>query len=123
MQGASLLQAHGRRYRYNKRLCASRWTRVRQVADDKRTFTVKLASSGQSIEIPEEGTILFTLLEHGVEVPFSCGHGICGACETGVVSGEPDHRDFILSDDEKAENKTIMICCSRSFSDELELDL
>tara|TARA_B100000676_G_C17943263_1_gene767702 strand:+ start:417 stop:698 length:282 start_codon:yes stop_codon:yes gene_type:complete len=93
------------------------------VADDNTAFTVKLAQSGQSIEVPAGGTILFSLLEAGIEVPFSCGHGICGTCETEVVEGRPDHRDFILTDEEKAENKTIMICCSRSRTDELVLDI
>lgn len=92
------------------------------MAEDKG-YTVKLAQSGQTLEVPPGGTILFTLLDSGVQVPFSCGHGICGTCETEVVSGEPDHRDFVLTDEEKAANKTMMICCSGSRSDELVLDL
>ena len=44
-------------------------------------------------------------------------------CETRVVEGIPDHRDNYLTDEEKATNKVIMICCSRSKSPVLVLDL
>jgi vanillate O-demethylase ferredoxin subunit len=39
------------------------------------------------------------------------------------VEGIPDHRDNYLTDEEKATNKVIMICCSRSKSSVLVLDL
>jgi vanillate O-demethylase ferredoxin subunit len=40
-----------------------------------------------------------------------------------VIDGIPDHRDTYLSDEEKAENSKIMICCSGSKSPVLTLDL
>jgi tetrachlorobenzoquinone reductase len=86
-------------------------------------FTVKLARSKTSVFVRHGGSILFALMDHGIEVPYSCGHGICGSCEQGVLSGTPDHRDFVLSDEEKACGDSIMICCSGSLSAELELDL
>ena len=86
-------------------------------------FTVRLARSNTSVFVPDGGSILFRLMEEGVHPPFSCGHGICGTCETDVLSGTPDHRDFVLSDDERESGKVIMICCSGSHSPELELDL
>ena len=49
--------------------------------------------------------------------------GGCGNCETRVVEGVPDHRDFYLTDDEKRQNDLIMICCSGSKSPVLVLDL
>ncbi len=86
-------------------------------------FIVKLAQSGKDVFVPDGGSILFALMENGVDVPFSCGHGICGTCETEVVSGTPDHQDFVLSDEERAANKTIMICCSGALTSELVLDI
>lgn len=86
-------------------------------------FTVKLARSNKSFFVPEGGSILFRLMEEGIQVPFSCGHGICGTCETEVLSGTPDHRDFVLDDSEHEESKSMMICCSGSLTPELELDL
>jgi ferredoxin len=49
--------------------------------------------------------------------------GICGTCETEVIEGEPDHRDSILSDADRASGNTMMICVSRSRSKRLVLDL
>jgi vanillate O-demethylase ferredoxin subunit len=53
----------------------------------------------------------------------SCQQGVCGSCETAVISGRPDHRDELLSDAERAAGKTMMICCSRSLEPTLTLDL
>ncbi len=85
-------------------------------------FTVKLARSGKRVFAPEGGSILFALLDEDLQIPFACGVGICGACWQRVVSGEPDHRDFALSDEER-EKGAVMICCAGSLTPELELDL
>lgn len=88
-----------------------------------KTFTVVLARTGRTVEVGEGDSILDVLLLEGVDVPNSCQQGICGTCETRVLAGTPDHRDLLLSDDEHAANKTMMICCSRSLTDTLTLDL
>lgn len=86
-------------------------------------FEVRLHRSGRTISIPPGATILKTLLDAGVDVDFSCAMGGCGTCETRIVEGIPDHRDNYLSDEEKAQNDVIMICCSGSKSPVLVLDL
>ena len=86
-------------------------------------FDVVLAASGRRIAIPPGRTILDALLEAGVDVHHSCQQGVCGACETRVLSGLPVHRDSILSAEERAENQTMMICCSGCLSGPLVLDL
>ena len=85
-------------------------------------FTVKLARSGKRVFVPKGGSILFELLGEDVLVPYACGVGICGACWQRVVSGEPDHRDFCLSDEDRNKG-AVMICCAGSLTPELELDL
>jgi ferredoxin-NADP reductase len=87
------------------------------------SFTLYLQKSGLEIAIPKGQTILDTLVERGIDVPYSCKEGVCGSCETAIVSGIADHRDTILSERERAENKTMMICCSGSKSERLVLDL
>jgi ferredoxin-NADP reductase len=89
----------------------------------KGGFTVELARSGTEYFIPEGETILNVLLDAGIDVDYSCELGICGACETRVISGTPEHRDSILSEEEQAENKRVMICCAGCKSDRLVLDL
>jgi ferredoxin-NADP reductase len=86
-------------------------------------FVVELARSGRSFTVPEGKTILDVLLEAGLDVPFSCEQGICGSCETRIISGIPDHRDAVLTPAEQATNKTAMICCAGSKTDRLVLDL
>jgi ferredoxin-NADP reductase len=86
-------------------------------------FTVELARSGQRLRVAKGCTILDTLLDAGVQVPFSCMEGICASCETRVLSGVPDHRDAILSKAERDANDRIMVCCSGAKSATLVLDL
>jgi tetrachlorobenzoquinone reductase len=86
-------------------------------------FNVRLRRSGRILAVAPADSILDVLLDAGVNVSFSCTEGFCGTCETRVIDGIPDHRDSFLSDEEKAENSKIMICCSRSKSPVLTLDL
>ncbi len=86
-------------------------------------FWVELARSGEEYFIPEGKKILEVLFEAGVDVDYSCELGICGACETRVISGIPEHRDSILSEEEQAANDRVMICCAGCKSERLVLDL
>ncbi len=88
-----------------------------------KAFSIILARSGRSIEVGPDDSILDVLLLDGVDVPSSCQQGICGTCETRVLAGTPEHRDMLLSDAEHAANATMLICCSRSLTDTLTLDL
>ncbi|TQF27625.1 hypothetical protein UNPF46_30385 [Bradyrhizobium sp. UNPF46] len=86
-------------------------------------FTVRLYRSNRTIQIRSGQTILAALRDAGIQVTTSCEQGVCGSCETRIVSGRADHRDLILTDEEKAANQTLMICCSGSLDDVLVLDL
>lgn len=86
-------------------------------------FELSLAFSGLTVTVPQDRTILDVLDERGVVAPASCREGMCGTCETGVVSGEVDHRDAILSPEERSENESMMICVSRCTSGRLVLEL
>ena len=65
-------------------------------------------------------SILDALRRNGIVVPSSCESGTCGTCRTRCLGGVPDHRDYILDEDETGE---IMTCVSRARSDRLVLDL
>ncbi len=96
---------------------------AREEAATEGGYVVELRRSGLEFAIPEGRTILQVLRDGGVDVPYSCEEGVCGACETAVVSGQPDHRDNILTETERKASKTMMICCSGSKSPRLVLDL
>jgi reductive dehalogenase len=91
--------------------------------DDAKAFTVKLASTGKSYEVGANQTIVEALAKNGIDIPISCEQGICGTCLTGVLEGEPDHRDTVQNDQDKARNKQMTLCCSRAKGDLLVLDL
>ncbi|WP_413742117.1 PDR/VanB family oxidoreductase [Sodalis sp. RH15] len=86
-------------------------------------FVVKLARSNRSLTVKPGQSILSALRAAGVAMTTSCEQGICGACEVRVLSGLPDHRDSVLTDEEKLANQTMMVCCSGALSGELVLDL
>jgi ferredoxin len=56
-------------------------------------------------------------------VRMSCESGVCGTCITRVIEGMPDHRDHVQTASEKASNRNITVCCSRSKTRRLVLDI
>lgn len=86
-------------------------------------FEVVLSNSGTRVTIPADKTIIEVLEQAGVYVPTSCTEGFCGTCETEVVGGTPDHRDEYLTDEERATNKTMMVCVGRSKTPVLSLKI
>jgi len=86
-------------------------------------YTVRLVRSDRTIEMGKGQSILSAVLASGIEAPYSCQEGLCGECETRVISGIPDHRDLYLTQAEKKAGDRIMICCSGSATPLLELDL
>ena len=92
-------------------------------AGPNTAFEVELKRSGIVLPVPPDRSILEVVREHGIDVPSNCQEGICGTCETRVLAGEPDHRDALLSPEEKTTGATMMICVSRAKSERLVLDL
>ncbi|MFT4125144.1 MAG: PDR/VanB family oxidoreductase [Gordonia sp. (in: high G+C Gram-positive bacteria)] len=101
---------------------SERFTAPGRSAAADEPFEVSLAYSARTLTIPSDRSILDTLEEHGVLVGSSCRQGICGTCEIGVVSGEVEHRDSVLTPEERAENESMMICVSRCTSGRLVLE-
>jgi ferredoxin-NADP reductase len=89
----------------------------------RTAFEVELAGSGRVLPVPADRSILEVVEEAGVPVLSSCREGTCGTCETGVLGGEPDHRDSVLTADERLENEVMMLCVSRACTPRLVLDL
>lgn len=92
-------------------------------AADQAGFEVQIASTGQLVHVAGDCSIAQALSAAGVPVSLSCEMGMCGACLTGVLAGEPDHRDSVLNAAEHAANDQMTVCCSRSRSPRLVLDL
>lgn len=108
------------------------WTRERVhfelftapvAAAGDHVFELVLSQSGQVLQVGASQTILDCMLEAGCDPMFDCKRGECGVCSAAVLEGKVDHRDYFLSDAEKAEGKVIQICVSRAAGPRLVLDL
>ena len=94
-----------------------------EVNTDGAAFTVIARKSGKEFDVHPGETIAQKLEENGITVQVSCQSGVCGTCLTGVIEGMADHRDLVQTDLEKAANALITVCCSRSKTKRLVLDI
>ncbi|WP_220126847.1 flavin reductase family protein [Actinomadura madurae] len=95
----------------------------RPVEGVDKAFEVELALSGRTLRIEPGRSILETVEKAGVNVLSSCREGTCGTCETPVLDGEPEHRDSVLTEEERADGGFMMICVSRARGSRLVLEL
>ncbi|KAF2020389.1 cytochrome P450 [Aaosphaeria arxii CBS 175.79] len=86
-------------------------------------FEVVLARSNRTFQIPESRSLLEVINEAGAGILSTCNKGLCGTCEVSVIDGVPDHRDMVLTAEEKMDGKLIMPCVSRCRGTKLTLDL
>lgn len=86
-------------------------------------FELELRQSGMVLQVPADKTILEVMEAAGCDPMFDCRRGECGVCQAVVLEGIPEHRDYFLSEREKAEGKVIQTCISRACSARLTLDL
>jgi cytochrome P450/ferredoxin-NADP reductase len=86
-------------------------------------FEIELVRSGLTLTVPPDRSVLDVVEDAGIGVLSSCAEGTCGTCEVPVLGGLPDHRDSVLTDDEKQRNDCMLICVSRAKGERLVLDL
>ncbi|WP_213453525.1 PDR/VanB family oxidoreductase [Rhizomonospora bruguierae] len=91
--------------------------------DPGAPFEVICQRSGTSVLVEPDASIVDTLESVDVWIPSACREGICGTCETRVIDGVPDHRDSLLSEEERAGGKVLLPCVSRALSKRLVLDV
>ncbi|ANS69330.1 reductase-subunit oxygenase [Streptomyces lincolnensis] len=104
-------------------LHVERFAPKEQETGENTGFEVELAQSGRTVTVAPDVSVLDAVRAAGVEVLFSCTEGTCGTCETDVLEGAPDHRDSVLTDEEREAGETMMICVSRCRGKRLVLDL
>ena len=91
--------------------------------DSTGAFEVELKRRGTIIDVSPDESVLDAIRAAGVEHPSSCEMGFCGTCEVKVLCGRVDHRDDLLTETERAEGNSMMVCVSRAASPRLVLDL
>ncbi len=111
-----------------------RWLRVERFSVSKASIApnispplekvhVELRKSNLEVDLTAGTTLLEAVRSVLPSVDFSCQEGICGSCEVRVLCGEVDHRDHILTADQRAKSESMMMCVSRPTSKTLVLDL
>ncbi|MEU7655974.1 PDR/VanB family oxidoreductase [Micromonospora taraxaci] len=105
------------------RLHVERFTPLAATGGEETAIEVELVLSGRTVTVPPGTPILQAVEEAGVSVLSSCREGTCGTCETPVLDGVPDHRDSLLTAQERAAGDTMMICVSRARTPRLVLEL
>lgn len=88
---------------------------------DSEELVIEIQSTGQKISLTRAESIIDALARSGIDVSTSCQSGLCGTCKTRYISGDVEHGDCILSDDEHQEFLTP--CISHIKSGTLVLDL
>ena len=83
-------------------------------------FTAKCLRSGMTVEVAEGQSLLQSLLDAGVDMDYSCEGGVCGTCVVPLVSGQVEHLDEFLMEDEQDEQMTT--CVSRG-EGEIQIDV
>ena len=84
-------------------------------------YRLVLARADRSMEVPLGMSMTDAIARCGVEVPTSCGGGICGACRVRVLEGKPLHRDRFLSPAEREHD--VLACVAGCAGGTLILDL
>jgi ferredoxin-NADP reductase len=80
---------------------------------DGAEFSVSVASTGETVGVGADETLLTALIRAKVHAPYSCQQGFCGTCRTRVLDGAVDHRDTLLTDPER-DSGMMLICVSRA---------
>jgi ferredoxin-NADP reductase/nitrite reductase/ring-hydroxylating ferredoxin subunit len=91
--------------------------------DSSSSFTLELARSALTVEVPAGCSMLSAIRQAGVSLPSSCERGACGTCVVKVLEGVPDHQDVYLNATEKLSGRSVVTCVSRANSQRLVLDL
>lgn len=98
---------------FDEDACHIEYFNVPELPDyENHPFFLKLARSGRQIEVPADKTAADVLNEEGFKVDVKCSDGICGVCKCDLVSGDVEHRDFVLS--AKQRENAIVLCQSRA---------
>ncbi|SNR53235.1 Ferredoxin-NADP reductase [Haloechinothrix alba] len=109
--------------------CPAEYLRVERFAAPEQVdfpsgaFEVRLATTGRTVTVPAERSVLDVLLDEGCDVPNDCREGICGSCETKVLDGSVEHRDHVLTEKERRSGGTMMVCVSRAARERLVLEV
>jgi len=117
------LEDSARRHDREDAVVAERFALRKVEHGPNRPIEVELARTGRVIEVAEDESVLDAVNAAGAGVLSTCREGTCGTCEVRVLAGVPEHRDSVLTAEERLADDTMMTCVSRCRGAKLMLDL
>ncbi|MFP4590827.1 MAG: 2Fe-2S iron-sulfur cluster-binding protein [Halobacteriales archaeon] len=87
------------------------------VADDEaEVFEIEYTKEGQTLEVPENQTLLEAGEEEGWDLPFACREGQCLSCGGHIVDGPADdfvvHHNQQMLESPELEDGYVLTCCA-----------
>ncbi len=79
---------------------------------ENHPFELEIASSSEIIVVGAEEKATEALARAGIEVNVKCSDGLCGVCATPYLKGDVEHRDYVLSKEQRRER--MILCCGRA---------
>ena len=74
------------------------------------------------VKIPENKTILESLMDAGTEPPYSCMNGVCSSCVAKMVRGNVEMETCLALEDDEIAAGYILTCQSHPLTPEIEIE-
>ena len=82
-----------------------------------KTFQVELSNRGGiSYHVQPKRSLLDSLREQGVDLPYGCKYGGCITCAAKLIDGEVDQRRQVALNNRQINDGYIILCVARPLS-------
>ena len=79
---------------------------------ENHPFELEIATSSEVIFVDAHQKATEALSQAGIEINVKCSDGLCGVCATPYLRGDIEHRDYVLSKEQREER--MILCCGRA---------
>lgn len=85
----------------------------------RQTYTVQINHQGntQTIQVPEDKTILRAAADAGLDLPSSCNAGVCTTCAAQILAGTVEQSEGMGISPELQQQGYALLCVSYPRSD------
>ena len=85
---------------------------------DRAMYQVTLANRDKArYQVDGRRTLLASLRDVGVDLPYGCKYGGCITCAAKLISGEVDQRTQVALNNRQINNGYVILCVARPQSD------
>ena len=84
----------------------------------RETYSITIANrGGKTYEVDRRRSLLESLRENGIDLPYGCRYGGCITCAAKLVAGEVDQRGQVALNNRQVNNGYVVLCVARPKSD------